>query len=726
MKKIFFLATAMTAMLATSCSNEDNASIEDNSGKTRIALSAGDNGEVAKTRAGFTDQTRIVARIVSDKRGGGDAKCVITNLSAAAELTTGTYSIVSYVTDNTRYWDDAYGRSSILSVYAIAIPNKYDNTVDNKLDNSNIKGTSTWATDNASDNNITWSVATTQTTTTLTDEDLAYSNNIQKTGKKGVYTWDYSASKYPEEGPNNASQHGTDPTDGRLYFTQSDDYTADLTDNPGHFDKGQMEFNHALTRIQVNLIKGEGFTSAPFSVTDMQILGQSASGTFNIKDAAWTSKDAATPIQMAVLDTKADKAATYEAQMLPGYAFVENSITNIIQMTVDGNTYFITSGMLYTAMQTKGLSDFTTAMGNRYMFDITVAKNKIQNVTATLIPWNDIDAGSTNVDNSHHTFTFYGSGSGEENKCKDVKLWKYEQNLSNAALDGSYTTAPAVANTAYTAVAGFAPVSSGSSIYTTSEYYNDNKTAYHFRSTNATTALDAGAITFTMNSGNTDYHWGAPMKTGLSSNKLPYSNTNGYLNCIEKGIVAASTTSNINLTEVHMMSKLVIKLTSNPLEGQSGDAKVTLSGAKVTITKLSNSGTVDMGSGLITPTATYNNSSELTVAENEGVYSCEINVVPQTLKRNGGTSDDDYVGITIKTTDNNEYYIVKRLSEIQGTAGSQITNMQTNNGYITDWYPGHKYIYTFNITKTEIKNITATIVGWNEVNAGNTNLDLEK
>lgn len=743
MKKILLFATAITALFATtSCSNEDNVINEevDNSGKTRIALS-GTDGEMAVSRAGFTNNTRIVARIVSDKRGGGDAKCVTTVLSAKAEAGSKGYSDVVYATGKTRYWDDAYGRNSILSVYAVAVPNVSNGDDGTNLPDDVLKGAETWGTSNASDNTLKWKVKTTQAYSDLAAEDLTYSNNIQQTGKNGVYTWDYTNGDYPtptwdsENKKMNASQHGTDPTDGRLYFTQSADYTAEITDGPGHFDKGQMEFKHSLTRIQVNILKGEGY-DALTGTTSVVLKSQPYTGTFDIKSAGWSYPETGDVTMAKWATAAAGKIETNEAQVLPGYTFADNGDEAIV-VTIGTNKYFVTNQMLRTALTGKtGVNaDFKTEMGNRYIFDITVKKNEITHVTATIVPWNEITADNVDVDNSHYKFTFYNNGN---YVTSDVNLYKYMQTLGSLATGNDYSADP-VASSAdpsvtYSPVAGFQKVAD-KNYFTTSEFYQDNQTAYHFRSLNgvAQSALNAGdgKVSFTMSTGATDYLWGAPMKTGLSSNKLPYSDSKGYLDCIEKGIVAANTdleANYINLTQVHMMSQLEIKLTSN---SSDANAKVNLAGATVWITKFSKTGTVNIGSGLITPTTSYNDMTDaekVTVAQEgtTGIYSGIINVVPQELKRNNGESDNDYVGITIHTADNNEYYIVKRLSEIKGTAGSQITNMQTADGYITNWYPGHKYIYTFNITKTEIKNITATIVDWNTVTAGNTELDLEK
>lgn len=745
MKKILLFATAITALFATtSCSNEDNVINEevDNSGKTRIALS-GTDGEMAVSRAGFTNNTRIVARIVSDNRDGSSAaKCVTTVLSAKPEAGSKGYSDVVYATGKTRYWDDAYGRNSILSVYAVAVPNVSNGDDGTNLPDDVLKGAETWGTSNASDNTLKWTVKTTQAYSDLAAEDLTYSNNIQQTGKNGVYTWDYTNGDYPtpawdsENKKMNASQHGTEPsTDGRLYFTQSATYNATLNDGPGHFDKGQMDFKHALSRIQVNILKGEGY-DALTGTTSVVLKSQPYKGTFNIKSAEWTSPTTG-DITMAKWATAASgKVETNESQILPGYTFADNG-DNAIVITVGSNQYFVTNQMLRTALTGKtGVNaDFKTEMGNRYIFDITVKKNEITHVTATIIPWNEITADNTDVDNSHYKFTFYDN---MNYVTSDVYLYKYMQTLGSLATGSNYSADPKASSldpaVTYSPVAGFQKVAD-KNYFTTSEYYQDNQTAYHFRSLNgvAQTALNIGdgKVSFTMNTGSTDYLWGAPMKSSVSTANLPYSSTDGYLSSIEKGIVAANTdfeANYINLTQVHMMSQLEIKLTSNSTDA---NAKVNLAGATVWITKFSKTGIVNIGSGLITPTTTHNDMTDtekMTVAQEgtSGTYSCTINVVPQELKRNSSASDDDYVGITIHTTDNNEYYVVKRLSEIKGTAGSQITNMQTADGYITNWYPGHKYIYTFNITKTEIKNITATIVDWNTITAGNTELNLEK
>lgn len=729
MKKYITLGAVAMSLLTTGCSNDlisENSPV-DNSGKERIVLGAGDDQAAFQTRAGFTNTTRIVARYVSDSRDGSTAKVVKTVLNASAEEAGKGYSDVKYLDGKTRYWDDAYGRKSILSVYAVAIPNKNDGTETSKLAESVLKGAGTWAEVNASDNNeISWAVAATQTTTTLEDEDLTYSNNIQQTGKKGVYTWNYAAKDYPtptysaETGMNSSEHKYGDPevSDGRMYFTQEGKKVNEaLTDAPGHFDKGQMEFKHALSRIRVNLVKGAGYDGTLTLTGNLQLNNMPAKGALDIKEGTWTlaTTGGTATVNMAQIAKTEGKDLTYEAQVLPGYVFA-NDDNNAMQFTISNNTYYITNKMLRAALEGKDgvTSDYDMLQGNRYIFDITVAKAKIQNITATIVDWNEITADNFGIDNSHLTFKFYDNN----NACDDVKLYKFEQGLENiVTTDATYAAAP-VAGSAYTAVAGFTKVD-GEDYYTTSEYYKDNKTAYHFRSLNTISEgkLNSDKNAFTMTSGNDDYHWGAPMNYGLTA--IPYNSETGYSTSIAKGIIAADNESKINLTEIHMMSQLVIKLTTPETGG------VDLTDAEVYLTKYCATGTVDMSLGKITPTTTITDKSSKFSADGSTANTYVFNVVPQELKR--GTNDADYIGITIKTKDNNEYYIIKRLSEITATAvGSQVTNLQTKDNAITTWYPGHRYTYTFNIKKKEIEVITATIVPWNDVTGANTDLDLEK
>ena len=174
----------------------------------------------------------------------------------------------------------------------------------------------------------------------------------------------------------------------------------------------------------------------------------------------------------------------------------------------------------------------------------------------------------------------------------------------------------------------------------------------------------------------------------------------------------------INITDQHMMSNITVKLQTT-----NDNDKVTLAGAKVYITKLHITGNVLMGTGLVTPTGS---TGQVEMTSKDAATGTEFTyaIVPQALVRSATPTDDDYVGITIVTADNNQYYIVKKLSEI---IASTVTNVksQTKDSAITRWFPGHTYTYTFTLKKAGIDKITCTVQGWENVTADNKNISLE-
>lgn len=708
MKKIITFGALALTLCATSCSTDETVGNEaNNDGKEIIQFAAGDS-QVLTSRAGFAANTRIVARFVSDERGGTSAgtKCVKTVMTAAAGAQTEDgYSNVTYVDGKTRYWDDAHGRKSILSVYAIAVPG--DMT---KLTDGNLKGADAWGTEYASDNTLTWSVTDVQTEALLNAEDLTYSNNIQSgnVGANGVYTWNYNTGSYPDYKPENATKHTIgETTDGRMYFTQADVALNTVpTDAAGHYDRGQMEFCHALSRIQVNLIKGEGY-SALTNVT-VKALSQVASGIFDIKTAAWTPSTTKSDITMARKATAvASKDATFEAQMLPGYTFADDT-ERAIELAVDGNTYIITNTQLRAALNGKtGVNTgFSTEMGKRYVFDITVAKTKIQNITATVLDWVDVTGTNIPMDNSYVKFTFL-SPTGTSCGIDDINFYRYGQNLGQIYTDNNYSaSATDAAGKSFEGPATLSDEGSDGK-FETNWYYEDNKTAYHFRTLNnaAKGKVNSGQNAFTMTAGetaSTDYHWGAPM-----ASTPVYSFGNGFADNIAKGVVSATKDTELKIQEIHMMSNIIVKLKSNP---ETGDAAINLSDAQVTITDLYTGASVDMGTGKITATGDLGNNV-MTAADEGKTHT--FSVIPQILDRTSGTKQ--YVGITIKVA-GSEYHIVEELKTIK----------DASNKAITEWLPGHTYTYTFTLSKKKIEVITATIAQWIPVNGENVNIGLEK
>ena len=685
MKKLFYPLTLALTLLATSCTNnqDDMTTPTDPSGKTPISFSVEENRKPI-TRAGFTAATQIAMRIKSTKTVNNSSTSLYTKVTAtaAAQETSTDYSTVTLTSD--RYWDDAYGRDANLSVYAIAVPGMSSVTNNNvTLENKLTAGTGTWFTEAQENEKISWTVSKTQNSTTLVDEDLTYSNNISSSGTGGVYTYDFQSSAYK-----------TTASSGCMKFTYQ---TANATDGPGKFDKGHLIFNHALSRISVNLIKGTGFGDNAFNLASNQVTLKSFpyKGTLNLTDGSWGTPSNS---DITVSATKADNTYSLTAQVLPGFEINKTSTSSVLAFTIDGNVYNVTQEQMYKALENvSGLvsnndTKITMSKGNNYVFNITVNKTSIS-VKATLVDFDEVTAASQSIINDPVTFEFTDQGSTED---KGFSLYRSldSGNTSGQNWDGDYEKHGDTGLTQET-----------DKTWKTAWYFGSNSTYYHFRTLKNVSSIvtkddenkDVDDY-FSITSGSTDYLWGAPMKS-----KPAYNTDNGYTSCLSSAIGPTSTA--IAISELHIMSSIIVKLqTSN------GTDAVTLNGSEVTITKCAKDGTVLMGSGKVTPSTTVTETISLT-AGNSNDYTSYV--VPQALSR--GDGDENKVGLTIVTADGNKYTI-SDLSKIKDTA--------TSPAAIATWLPGSKYTYTFTLTKTGVTFATCKVVDWKDVTAENTPITL--
>ena len=195
MKQTFYPLCLALGLLATACSS-DSPTLPDNQPenalKTPITFSSGvAGGSVGRVVTGgtgftynaFTENTGIVMNIVSQQ---GEADTYRSTRTVAKTQTSSSIeNNITFESNDVRYWDDAFGRSAKMSVYAVAVPG---NALDagsgtTKLINTSLTGFTgtegTWQ-EVSINSTITWTVSTNQTTATINDEDLVYSNNVQK------------------------------------------------------------------------------------------------------------------------------------------------------------------------------------------------------------------------------------------------------------------------------------------------------------------------------------------------------------------------------------------------------------------------------------------------------------------------------------------------------------------------------------------------------------------
>ena len=847
------LATILTA---TACSDDEGQDIiKPDSEKEMISFSMSDAQGATKntrafraeglTRAGFdgnygsnsNQKTQILMHIESQKGTTSNWKFTKTQATAEPEKSSAGYSDVTFSEDHRRFWDDAHGRDSKLSIYAVAIPNLSNISTSTTANNAVIEegdltsaASGQWGIDLTEEptHTIQWSVSKVQNATTLYTEDLVYSNNIQADetlGKDGRYWFDYTNNKWQPDGNAESIKKTGETThgDGRMQFLLSNNSDPS---SAGKFDKGHLKFNHALSRITIKLVEGDGFNHSVSENTDfnfddateanrtVNLYSMNFTGTLNIKTGKWATTEsskitAAEPVRIApgtktsTQKTEGENTVytseyTCSAQILPDYVLSSATNDNVLDFTIDGNKYYIQNKMLWKALNdnkdSNGLGNetsYTMQQGKNYVFTITVDKKEIESVTATVADWSNVNAANVNINNAHVEFTTHvENGTDKTVVTSGLHLFRLPETLS-----GINTSTQPDAHNYSGAYTDEATATYASNKWSTNWFFENNKTAYHFRALNGVACYSTSGTTdknnftsdfnkFNMYNGSiatNDYHWGAPL-TAASGTKYYEYNTEegkGYEALLHKGIT--STESIINITQLHMMSQInVIVRTTDKCYGASGsETAVEASNAialetgedgsktqcEVTLTRLYNHGTVDMGTGYISIDKTttvegQNISSGIKAAETmtapaSGITSINetgdnlvtidgkkystkktgeftLNVIPQALKR-GTTEDDDedyYVGITIKTPDNNQYYVVKRLSEIlatsiNGTSSLNQTAGTADTNKITYWYPNHKYIYTFTITKKGIEAITCTLADWSVVTGENINIDLE-
>lgn len=646
----------------------------DNWGKTPISLSASAEQTGSFSRAGFTSaNTRIIAKIKSEKESENatETEWTVASLLASKDNDNNSesYSAVDYKLNESRFWDDTYGREAKVSVYAIAIADKETTLLNNETLLEGVSAANPWikqtAANNANNLSFNFSVANNQNAvdTKCANYDLVYSNNIVKK---------------------------SDEEDNRLWFGHKD---------AGKFEKGQLHFNHALTKITVNLVSGEGFVDAnDFKAENTSIvLGNddfkaNTSGTFDIATGSWSNLKDETLLTMAATDVEdnVNMIISNSALMMPGLV-VGNANDNAITITVNNNLYYVSQELLLKALKASKdipaddkpastATEYTLKQGKHYIFTINLNKTKVCAVSATLADWEAI-TGSVETTNARISISV--SQAEGENSCTDIALYRL-RDAGNDAITDDYVGK--IWNGNYGSAATLT-ANNEQNKYSTDWFFDDNTCFYHFRTVKQGTAVaysdtDKDSY-FSVSCGtrdNSDPHWGAPIN---EKGENTYTYKEGFSN-IHHAIGA--TTDDIHIIEQHMLSQINVTLTTT-----TGNDKVNLEGAKVEFANMYHQGHVLMGNGKVVPVTTGEDAKsnvEMT-ASTDNTYNYDV--VPQDLSS---------VELIITTKDNNKYNV-------------KLYNIDK----ISEWKPGHIYNYTFQLTKAGIANVSVSLAPWKEESA---------
>lgn len=664
-------------------------------------------------------------------------------------------SVVKFDTKNQRYWDDAHARSSMLSVYAYA--QKGQSTWLNCSFNGKEYKTEAdadqpyaWTTTEIVPTILTWRAShlgtPAQDATSVQAQDLLFSNNLADngTGKDKRLKFNFSTRKFPQVGEAN------------------------------------MIFYHAMSKITIKIIEGEGFKKPEATASDFKfttsggniILKQfNHTGKFDIKQGEFIdipsggSSDIPSIYLKSNTPSATDSNPHYVLEALAVPSIANNGASRIVddmkslandvmvEFSIDYNLYQVTHDDLYEALKDNVNATKKSDNGNyipleagkNYVFTFTVGKTRIKNITAQVVDWEDVDAENVTPSNARITLSVEDrSGSTSTGAVtSDMDIYR--------ALD----EAPSITDTyegynwttKYT-VDGKAQWKNTTLAYDGTEnrwstdwFWESNKTYYHFRTLSPTTQVvtaDAGgdytAISSASCSNEAGYDqmaWGAPFFDVADDYKFTYSTAKGFDGTgsghqIYKAI--GPTKDQIKVLMFHMFSGVhfTIKTTSGTEKVQLYDPTGTKR-TKVDLVGYYKDGKVLLGTGLVNTDGTISTEgSPYGVDFASAAYATEY--VDQEYFFSAIPQDLTNVILVITTPDNNQYKVAMKDVKSSSVSNNNIANPYTQSGgkYIIDrWYPGFRYTYSFTLKKTGITDLQATIVDWEDVTAGDDDVKIE-
>ena len=709
---LFLIIMALSLQAPVACSDDAVVSGGYDEGKTSIELSVGGVGEVnaSRARAITKDPNEVAKRGIipagtalymvmkSEDAGANKLYSVTKGVTGTADAEK--FSPISFSEEGcTRYWDDCYARNAQLTIYAACSPGS-SKVIEiggkSVYPWTSMPTTEAWSNTTISPTIANWTVSENQTTETLRDEDLCYSNNISK------------------------------------YTLESTDYDERLKFDSGtrKFDQGNLCFYHALSWITFEIIRDEeSFTEAEFQFatgTNIKLTNFFTKNTeFDIPTGeftgAYSSQTIQTMAQRATATT--GSAFTLDALVLPT-TDMNSTTKGDIHLIIANNEYNLSKKELLDKIQASDKASHLIdgeklKPGVHYVFKLRIGKTKIKDITAKILDWETVTADTHTPSNAKVILNLEDRGT------------KQDAYIYRAAEKTDYITGDILSEgKGYVWEKGYEErnaYTASTDVLGTTWYWPDNKTFYHFRaivpqSAPALTTVDGNdCIALASGDTYTDVCWGAPfpeMEPGNPSSnttKFVYSLTNGFAGTDGHQIHYAigATESPLKLLLFHMMSDVTINIRS-----VTGDAQVDLGDGTSTTTQIElkniyTEGRVQLGNGLVLGTGTQTGTHTFPLQGGTTLKWSNYGAIPQSLAG---------VVLEITTPDNNHYLI--DLASVKASA-SNISSKNVQNPYaivdgkctINRWYPDYKYTYSFTLSKKGVTGITCTILEWEEVTA---------
>lgn len=802
----------LLSLCALSACSEDDVIKEEpivpDSEKSPIELSVGGvDTPASATRAVVTDgttnttfgrDTKIFLLIQSDKDATthdgyeykGDRATTLYTVARANVVHATNPTAIVFDDANKKYWDDAHARSSQLTIWAFAQRIATDNDrawptysfqtyngvtpsmeESSKNDFNSTQGYNFQSATPYYPAIFTWSVgngSANQDANTLIYQDLFFSNNIAN----------YVGNTKVPEGSR---------TDNRMKFNfETRKFPAST----------EMKFYHAMSKITIQLKAGKGFkadgsdfklkkNSAGNMTLDL-LHGFNTRGLFNIKDGEFQlihNSDDITTIPLTKTEFgKTNPYYTLEALAIPNIhefmashegadthsRFVDGSSEVMMEITVDDNTYKITSKNLYEALMTRdGSGNITTTpvtnatrktdngnyvpleAGKNYVFTFTIGKQEIDNLTAHVAEWEDVVAEEQHPTNARITLNVEDRSGISSTSAVTSNMDIYRALDEASSITDTYEsfkwTTGYTTNGKATWNNTALSYNSGENHWSTDWFWESNKTYYHFRTLSPTTQVvtpnasgdytTIHSASCTSEAGYNQMAWGAPFLDVDPSYKFTYSTTKGFdgtgaeattpTHQIYKAI--GPTKDQIKVLMFHMFSGVHFTIKTTGSADTNTDKVELYDGTnrtKVELVGYYPDGKVLLGTGLVNADGTISTESSpynipFASATDAAHYVNQeyfFSAIPQDLTD---------VVLVITTPDHNQYKV--KLWDPDHPITASVTNNNIAIPYeasstagkykINRWYPGFKYNYSFTLAKTGITNLEATIVDWEKVEA---------
>lgn len=643
---------------------------------------------------------------------GHDPVSVSKTTTASTGTLTGTdnrHNEVNFTNSELLYWDDygtadpanaSTGRTTGLTIYGVAVEGENAPTV------------SDWTA-------LSWTLSGNQSSV-WGKEDLLTSNNIRVTPGDGTYKFD--------------------------------DYIHDLTESPKQASN-LLEFTHAMSKITIKLIAGEGFpttgvgATAKKFATEPEVLLTSnlygrtsetewayTKGTVNVITGAVSSPN--TPAAITTVTTKTNDSeftVIKEALVMPGSTFADN--TQVLSILADGNRYYVNSEKMCTAIATAitagtHANSYTTQPGKNYVFKVIINKTGID-VTATIKNWEDVTADPvTPIINFSQCYGQEGT-----NFEKGFTLYR------SKTVTGSYIDGLTEGNTSTVSYA---------SAYTMSPqlYWPDHQTHYFFRGVypqvNTTkgpadtkvkvNAVEVTNVAYTQNKYPSDLMIGMPRKADGTPDEHCKS-THDVDGICATDAAAGAAHSNEGL--IHMNFQYAMSQVEVELQSVTGAAAVNINkNTVVELVNVYNSGEVKLSDGSVSVSGDKGNYTLDVVTGTGNELKRHSAIVPQDLTFTTARAESN---LRFKITVTNDDAVLYTAEDPEVTAGTKnvgdVKTPATTDIYYADvnpilktgsttekvapngkWESGVHYKYVLKLSKTAI-NVTATLKDWVTVTA---------